>query len=183
MPPRILSRVAGWAKAHHLYSLEFDERGVTLWAFIRTSEKETFRRVTVAVTDRFAIDATHDLSVLRSVAAAGGDSASFVAVSSGSHLLSDTYGKYLGSGYNHKLFDYPIFDLRLLKRCLRKVSSSVFGSLYPFSMTEFIVTRLNGAVHRDWLISPPGLRVPSLQESCRCRRFLRSSATLWKSGL
>ena len=107
-----------WAKAHQFYSLEFEERGVALWAFMRTWEKDTFRRVAVAVTDRFAVDATHELTVVGSVAAAVGGSASLVAVSGGSHVLADTYGEYLGSGYNRKLVDYTIFDLRLLKRCL-----------------------------------------------------------------
>ena len=68
-------------------------------------------------------------------------------------MLADTYKEYLGSGYSHKLVEYPIFDLRLLKRCLQKVSSSVIGSLDPFSMTEFIVTRLKGVEHRDWMMS------------------------------
>ena len=38
------------------------------------------------------------------------------------------------------------------------VSPSVFGSLDPFSITEFIVTRLKGAEHRDWMRSRSGLR-------------------------
>ena len=158
MLPRILWRVVGWAMAHHFYRLEFKERGVALWAFLRTWEKDTFRRVAVAVTDRFAVNATNDLSVLGSVVAAVGGSASLVAVSGGSHVLADTYGEFLGSGYNHKLIEYPVFDLRLLKRCLQKVSSSVFGSLDPFSMTEFIVTRLKGAEHCDWMMSLSNLR-------------------------
>ena len=105
------------------------------------------------VVDRFTVDATHEVTVLGSVVAAVGSSASLVAISGGSHVLADTYKEYLGSGYSHKLMDYPIFDLRLLKRCLQKVSSSVFGSLDPLSMTEFIVTRLKGAEHRDWMMS------------------------------
>ena len=117
MLPRILSRVVGWAKAHHSYSLEFEERGVSLWAFMRAWEKDTFRRVAVAVTDCFAVDSTHELSVLGSVVAAVGGSASLVAVSGGSHVLANTYGEYLGSGNSHKLVEYPVFDLRLLKRC------------------------------------------------------------------
>ena len=91
MLPRFLSRVVGWAKAHPFYSLEFEERGVTLWAFMRTSEKGTFSRVALAVTDRFAVDATHKLSVLVSVSAAVGASASLVAVSGGSHVLAETW--------------------------------------------------------------------------------------------
>ena len=94
----------------------------------------------------------------RAVVTAAGSSASLVVISGGSHVLADTYKEYLGSGYSHKLVEYPIFDLRLLKRCLQKVSSSVFGSLDPFSMTEFIVTRLKGAEHRDWMMSRTSLR-------------------------
>ena len=173
MLPRILSGVVGWARAHHFYSLEFEERGESLWAFMRTWEKGTFRRVAVNVTDRFAVDATHELALLGSVVASVGGSASLVAVSGGSHMLADTYGEYLGSGYTHKLVEYPIFDLRLLKRCLQKVSSSIFGPSDPFSMTEFIVTRLKGAEHRDWMMSRSSLRraiitgglsIPSLVE-------------------
>ena len=158
MLPRILSRVVGWAKAHHFYSLEFEERRVALWAFMRTWEKDTFRRVAVAVIDRVSGDVTNELSVLGSVVAALGGSASLVAVSGGSHVLADTYGKYVGSGYSRKLIKYPVFDLRLLKWCLQKVSSSVFGSLDPFFMTEFIVTRLKVPEHRDWMMSHSSFR-------------------------
>ena len=186
MLPRILSRVVGWAKAHHLYGLEFEERGETLWTFVRTWEKGTFRRVAVDVVDRFAVDATHEVAVLGSVVVAVGSSASLVAISGGSHVVADTYKEYLGSGYSRKLVEYPIFDLRLLKRCLQKVSSSVFGSLDPFSMTEFIVTRLKGAEHRDWMMSRTPeqvFAVPSSLGSCRCRLLWRSSATSWGCGL
>ena len=116
---------------------------------MRTCEKDTFRRVVVADIDRFSYDATHDWSVLGSVVTAVGGSASLVAVSDWSHVLGDIYGEYLGSGYSYKLVEYPVFDLRLLKRCLQKMSSSVFGSLDLFSMTEFFVTRLKRAEHRD----------------------------------
>ena len=112
----------------------------------------------VDVVDRFTVDATHEVAVLGSVVAAVGSSASLVAISGGSHVVVDTHKEYLGSGYSHKLVEYPIFDLRLLKRCLQKVSSSVFGSLDPFSMTEFIVTRLKGAERRDWMMSRTSLR-------------------------
>ena len=158
MLPRILSRVVGWRKAQHFYSLEFEERGVSLWAFMGSSVKDTFRRVAMAVTDSFAVDATHELSLLGSVVAAVGGLAYIIAVSGRSHVLAAPYGEYLGSGYSHKLVEYPVIDLRLLKRCRQKVSSSVFGSLDPFSMTEFIVTRLKGAEHRDWMMSRSSLR-------------------------
>ena len=115
MLPQISSRVVGWAKAHHLYSLDFQERGVTLLAFIRTWEKDTFRRVAVNVSDRFSSDATHELSVLGSVLAAVCCSAFLVAVSGGLHVLADNYGDYLGSGRNRKLVEYLTFRLRLAK--------------------------------------------------------------------
>ena len=158
MLPGILSWVVAWAEAHHLYSLEFEERGVTLWAFTRKWENATVHRVAVAVSDRFSIDATHDLSVLGSVVAAVVGSASLVVVSGGSHLLTDTYGVYLWSGYNHMLVEFLMFDLRLLKRCLQNVSSSLFGSLNPFLMKKLIVRRLKGAHHCDWMMSRSGLR-------------------------
>ena len=106
--------------------------------------KGHFRWVAVAVTNRFAIDATHELSVRGWVEAAVDGSASLVAVSGGSHVSADTYGDYLGIGYSHKLLAYPVCDLRLLKRYQQKVSCSVFGYLDPFSMTEFIVKHLKG---------------------------------------
>ena len=59
---------------------------------------------------------------------------------------------------SRKLVEYTVLDLRLLKRCLQKVFPSLFGSLDPFLMTEFIVTRLKGAQHRDWMMSRPSLR-------------------------
>ena len=157
MLPRILSRLVRWAKAHHLYSLEFEEPGVTLWDFVRTWEKDTFRRVAMTVSDRFSNDATHNLSVLGSVVAAVGGSASLVASSGGSHLLVDTYGEYLGSGYSRKLVEDPLIGLCLLKRCLQKISSSVSRSLDLFSMTEIIVKRVRGTEHCDWMMSLSGL--------------------------
>ena len=157
MLPRVLSGVVGWAKAHRFYILQFGEHGVALWDFMQTWEKDTFHRVAVAVTDRFPVDATHELSVLGSVVAAVGGSESLVAVSGRSHVLAESYGEYLESGYSRKLLEYPVFDLRLSKRCLQKVSSSVFGSLNPFS-TEFIVTRMKGAEHRDCMMSRSSLR-------------------------
>ena len=108
--------------------------------------------------DRFFIDATHDLSILGSFLAKVRGLASVVAVSGGSRVLVDTYGDYFESGYDRKLVDYPLFDLRLLKLLLQSISSSAFGSLNLCSMMKFIVTRLNGAEHRDWMMSRSGLR-------------------------
>ena len=72
---------------------------------------------------RSSSDATHQLSAFGSIVAAVGGSASLFAVCGGLHVLVDTYGDCLGSGYDRKLVEIPIFSLRLLKRCLQKVSS------------------------------------------------------------
>ena len=116
---------------------------------MRTWEKDTFRRAAVTVSGFFSSVATREFSVLGSVVAAMGSSASLVAVSGRSHVLFDICGDCLGSGQDRKPIYYPIFDLRLLKRCRHKVFSSVFRTFDPFSMTEFVITRLKGAEHRD----------------------------------
>ena len=56
------------------------------------------------------------------------------------------------------LLEYPTFDVSLLKSCLQKTASTGFGTIDHFSMTEFIVTRLKGAEHRDWMQSKQPLR-------------------------
>ena len=99
-----------------------------------------------------------ELVFLGQVLCAIGSGASLVAISGGSHTLVESYKEYLGSGCLRGVLDYPTFDVRLLKRCLQKTASAVFGTLNPFSMTEFIVTRLKGAEHRDWMDSRQSLR-------------------------
>ena len=44
------------------------------------------------------------------------------------------------------------------KAAYKKTASTVFGTLDPFSMTEFIVTGSKGAEHRDWMQSRQSLR-------------------------
>ena len=88
---------------------------------------------------------------------AGPDTA-VVSLLGGPHVLAEAFASYLGSGYQAKLVEYPSFDLLLLKRYLQRTASSVFGSLVPFSLTEFVVNRLKGAETRDWMASRPALR-------------------------
>ena len=68
-----------------------------------------------------------------------------------SHNLIKCYEEYLGSRYTHWLLEDPTFDVWLLKLCLQKTASFEFGPLDPFWTTEFIITRLKGAEHRDWM--------------------------------
>ena len=153
MFPRILDRVVGWVKAHKQFGLEFEERGSRTWVFVRTWRRESFYHVAVGGIDCYHGDASSKLVIPGQVLCAFGSGASLVSISGGSHTLVECYKEYLGSGYMRGLLDYPTFDVRLLKRCLQKTASTVFGTLDPFSMTEFILTRLKGAEHRDWMQS------------------------------
>ena len=158
MFPRILDRVVEWVKAHKQFGLESEDRGSRTWVFVRTWRRDSFYRVAVGVIDRYLGDANSELVILRQVRCDIGSGAPLVSSSGGSHTLVESYKEYLGSGCLRGVLDYPTFDVRLLKRCLQKTASTVFGTLDPFSMTEFIVTRLKGAEHRDWMQSRQSLR-------------------------
>ena len=112
----------------------------------------------VAVLNRFSANTTLEATVLGTILDAAGPDTSVVSLHGGPHVLAEAFASYLGSGYQTKLIEYPTFDLRLLKRCLQRTASSVFGSLDPFSLTEFLVNRLKGAETRDWMASRPALR-------------------------
>ena len=158
MFPRILVRVVEWVRAHKQFGLEFEDRGSRTWVFVRTWPRDSFYRVAVGVIDRYHGDASSELFILGQVLCAIGSGASLVSVSGVSHTLVESYKEYLGSGCMRRVLDYPTFDVRLLKRCLQKTASVVFGTLDPFSLTEFIVTRLKGAEHRDWMQSRQFMR-------------------------
>ena len=156
--PRILDRVVEWVKAHKQFGLEFEERGSRTWVFVRTWRRDSFYRVAVGVIDRYHGVACRQLVILGHLLCAIGSGVSLVSISGGSYTLMDCYKEYLGSGYLRGLLDYPTFDVRLLKRCLQKTASTVFGTLDPFTIIEFIVTRVKGAEHRDWMHSRQSLR-------------------------
>ena len=158
MYPRILSRKFGWAKAHGHLSIGFEERWSDIWVLVRTWERSTFRRVCVAVLSQFSTDTTLDATFLAKIVDAAGPDISVVSLHGGLHVLAEVFASHLGSGYRAKLVEYPIFDLRLLKRCLQRTAASLFGILALFSLTEFVVNSLKGAETRDWMQSCPALR-------------------------
>ena len=125
---------------------------------MRTWERSTFRRVCVAVLDRFSANTTLEATVLGKILDAAGSDTAVVSLHGGPHVLAEVFASYLGNGYQAKLVEYPTFDLRLLKRCLQRTTSFVYGSFDPFSRTEFVVNRLKGAETRDWMASRPALR-------------------------
>ena len=159
MLPRILTRVVVWVRAHRQFSVEFSTHGSAAWVYVRTWKAGEFVRVALAKFDRYYTDANSELAILGKFLSAMGGGASLVSLSGGSHTLVECYKEYLGSGYTKTLVEYLIFDVRLLKRCLQKTASEVFGTLDPFSVTEFIVTQLKGAEHRDWMQSRQSLRM------------------------
>ena len=158
MFPRILVRVFDWVKSHGRCSIEFEERVSEIWVMVRTWERSTFRRVCFAELNRFSANTILEAKVLGKILDAAGPVTAVVSLHGGPHVLSEAFASYLGSGYQAKLIEYPTFDLRLLKRCLQRTASSAFGSLDPFSLTEFIVNRLKGAETRDWMSSRPAWR-------------------------
>ena len=141
------------------------EKGEHIWVFLRCWDGSQFRRVCVAVLDRFSGNVSEEVVVLGRIVDAIGPDVRVVSVQGGPHALVEAYVNFLGSGYQQKLIEYPLFDLRLFKRCLQKTASSVFGTLDPYSMTEFIVNRLKGAENRDWMASRPALKKAIISSS------------------
>ena len=112
----------------------------------------------VAVLNRFSANTTLEATVLGKILDAAGPDAAVVSLHGGPHVLAEAFANYLGSGYQTKLIEYPTFDLRLMNRCLQRTASFVFGSLDPFSLTEFMVNHLRGAETGNWMASRPALR-------------------------
>ena len=156
--PLILSRCFNWAKSHGGCTVEFEEEGDKVWVFLRTWDVDTFKRVCVASLDRYSSDPYQEISALGRMVDALGPDVSVASISGGSTVLVEAFCEYLGRGYRQKLIDYPVFDLRLFRRCLQRTASSVFGSLDGLMMTKFIVNRLKGAETRDWMSSRPALK-------------------------
>ena len=126
--------------------------------FLRTWDVDTFKRVCVASLNRYSSDHHQEVTALGRVVDALGPDVSVASISGGSTVLVEAFCKYLGNGYRQKLIYYPVFYLRLFRRCLQRTASSVFGSLDGLAMTEFIEDWLKGAETRDWMSSRPVLK-------------------------
>ena len=157
MYPRILGMVCNQAKTLGYCRIEFEERGKHIWAFIRCWDNSHFRRVYVSILDFFSSNVNEEVVVLGRVTDALGPNVCLVSVHGGPHVPMEAYVSYLGSGYQQKQTEYTLFDLRLFKRCLQWTVWSVFGTLEPYSLTEFIVNRFKMAESCDWRASRPAL--------------------------
>ena len=172
MYPRILKKAFTWAQLHGHCGAEFMEEDEHTWVFLRCWDNSQFRRVCVAVLDRFSGNVSEEVVALGRIIDAIGPDVHVVSVQGGPHALVEAYVNFLGSGYQQKLIEYPLFDLRLFKRCLQKTASSVFETLDPYSMTEFIVNKLKGAESRDWMASRPALKKAILTSSLAMPEFI-----------
>ena len=142
--------------------MEVEQEGDKVRVYLRTWDVDIFKRVCVATLDCYSSDPHQEISALGRMVDALGLDFSVASISGGSAILVEAFCKYLGSGYRQKLIDYPVFGLRLFRRCLQRTASSVFGSLDGLAMTEFIINRLKGAETRDWMSSRPALKKANL---------------------
>ena len=78
---------------------------------------------------QFSANTTLEATVLGKIVDAAGPNTAVVSLHGGPHVLAEAFASYLASGYQAKLIEYPTFDRRLLKRCLQRTASPVFGSL------------------------------------------------------
>ena len=138
--------------------MEFEEEGDKVRVFIRTWDVDTFKIVCVATLCRYSSDPHQEISALGRIVDALGPDISVASINGGSTVLVEAFCEDLGNGYGQKLIDYPVFDLRLFRRCLQRTAYSVFECLDGLALTEFIVNRLKGAETRDWMSSCPALK-------------------------
>ena len=126
MYPRILARVFRWVKSHGKCSIEFKERASEIWVMVRTWERSTFRRICVAVLNRFSAKTTLEATVLGKILVAAGPDTAVVLLHGGPHVLAEAFASYLGSGYQAKLVEYPrLASSELLRLSLGALTRSL----------------------------------------------------------
>ena len=134
MFPRMLRHVLDWTKAHNCYSIEFEERSLQLWVFVRTWDKKCFRRVRMADIERFTSCETSEFAILVQIISSADTTVPIVSLVGDSDLLGEIYSAYIAVCF--------------LRRCMQKSSSVVFESLDTFSLTEILAKCLKGADNR-----------------------------------
>ena len=103
---------------------------------------------------------------------AGGPEVSINSVRGGPHVPVENFSSYLASGYRLKLVEDLVFDDRRLKYCFQRTAASVFGTLDPFSITNFFINRLKGAETRHWIFSHTALRTDMITNDLLMTRLV-----------
>ena len=68
--------------------------------------------------DRFSSNMSEEVVVLGRIVDELGPNVRVVSVNGRLHSLVEAFMNFLGSGYQQRLVEYPMFDLRFFKRCL-----------------------------------------------------------------
>ena len=157
MYPWILSRVVNWVKSCGQFSVEFEERSEATLVFVRTWDRDTFRRVCVAVLCKYSGEAIRDAAIIGQLLSVVGPSVSVVSLVGGSHSLRDTYIDFAGSGYREKLVEYPIW---LLSKNTIVMSYAFYPNLCCFTATPEWSVSTNQSINT--FISPPFLYTISI---------------------
>ena len=99
MYPRILSRCFNWAKSHGSCGAELEEESDKVPVFLRTWDRDTFRRVCVASLDCYRSDPHQEVTALGRILHPLGPDVSVASISRGSTVLVEAFREYLVSGY------------------------------------------------------------------------------------
>ena len=154
--PRILS--LGRSMPTWLCIKDSEERGVETWLLVWTGEKAKISSVCLAVVSRFGSNISVEATILGRILDAACLDVSIVSVHGRPHVLVEVFSSYVCSGYGSGLVEYPLFNLRLIKRCLQRTAETVLGSRYPFSKTKFVINCPKGVETRFWITSRHALR-------------------------
>ena len=178
--PRMLVRVFGWVKSHGRCSIEFEERGCEIWVMVRTWERSTFRRVCIAVLNRFSTNTTLEATVLGKILDAAGPDVAVVSIHGGPHVLAEAFVKYLGSqnylSTPHLICGWwSVVSSALLRASLGALTRSHWRNLLWTAWKE-------QKLETGWLLVQLCTR-PSSPMSCPCLALLMWWRTLLGYGL
>ena len=148
--PRIVSHVVSCVKSCGQFGVEFEEGSEATLVFVRTWDRDTFRKVCVAVLRRYSGEASCDAAALGHLLSSSVSPVCFVG---GSHVFC-IYIKFAGKPYREKLVKYSFFRLATPKEMSPAVCLSHLWQFGPV----FFKGAHRGAEHRDWVADRHALR-------------------------
>ena len=141
MYPRFLRKVFSWAKARGYCSIESEKRGELIWLFIGCWVNSQFRWVCVSILDRFSSNVKGEVVVLGRIIDALGSNVHVISVHGAPHALVKAYVNFLGSGFQQKLIEHPLFHF-----CL---PNDAFKGLRQVSLGFWTPTRWRSSLWRS----------------------------------